>query len=681
MVEDFYMVDSTTLDIFTFDFIKGNQETALNAPNSVVLSESTANRIFKDENPMGQILKSENFSYEVTGVYKDMPKTSHIIADGMASFSTNQGFYNSQSWGGFSIYTYVLLDKNAKPEVVEKRLNEEIIPKYVATIFDQFDIKIKYEMLNVTDIHLHSTFQGEPQPLGNIEYIYIFSAIALFLVLIACINYMNLATARSMRRSLEVGIRKVMGAVRASLMRQFIAESILIAMVAIILSILLLILVLPGINNAVGTSFSAYDLINREIGISLLGILLLTGVVSGSYPAFYLSSFNPLMAIRGGSGSKRYGTVWIRRVLVGIQFAVSLFMMAGTFIIYQQMNFVRNADLGFDKDQIVSFNLNRNMRDQWPSLRNKLMQNPAIENASTSSTIPGRGFGKNVMLVENNEGVMETYGVDAYAVDYDYFDVLNVPFKEGRNISRDFISDTATSVLVNEAMVERMGWIDPVGKRFQFDQDSTVFHRVVGVVGDFHQRSLYNPIEALMFFPSLNNSNVLVKIGGDIRTGVNHIETSFREFFPNQPFEYEFLDQDFQRAYEEDQLRGRLFLSFALMMLIISGLGLIGLASFTAEQRSKEISIRKVLGAEVQGLIMLLVKDFIWLVVLGAIPAFALVYYIMNSWLSEFEYHISIGIMVFVWVLLLVSAFVVMTTGLQAYKAAVVNPAEKLKYE
>ncbi|MEQ6166501.1 ABC transporter permease [Ekhidna sp. MALMAid0563] len=679
--ENWYLVDSTVFEVFKVDFIQGDPETALAGPNSIVLSKTLAEKVFKGENPMGQLLETERFSYKVTGIYKDIPVTSHIRPDAMASFSTNEQYANSQSWGGFGLYTYVVLNDGVNPAYVEQRLNEEIIPKYVATIFDQFDIKIKYEMINIQDIHLYSDFQNEPSALGNIDYIYIFLAVAIFLVLIACINYMNLATARSMRRSLEVGIRKVMGAVRGALIRQFIVESVLIALVSMFISILLLLVAVPMINNQLGTSLLLSDLLSTEIVLTLVGILIFTGLVSGSYPAFYLSGFSPIKAIKGGSGSKRTGNVWLRRVLVGIQFSISIFMLIGTLVIYQQMQYVRNADLGFDKDQVVNFALNRSTSERWETLRTELLKNPNIDNASTSMVVPGNGFGKNVMSVETNEGVMETYGVDWFGVDYDYVDVLGVEVVKGRNFSREFPSDTASGVLVNEAMVERFGWDNPIGKRFQFDQDSTVFHKVIGVIKDFHHRSLYNPIESFMIFPNMNNRQAMVKISGDLEDGLDHIKATWNELFPNMPFEYQFLDQNFMRDYESDQLRGRLFLGFALMMIIISGLGLLGLASFTAEQRTKEISVRKVLGADVKGLVLLLVKDFIWLVLVGALPAFIIGYKIMNNWLGDFEYHTDINFMLFVAVLLIVTFFVMLTTGFQAYKAATVNPSENLKYE
>ncbi len=679
--EDLYLADSTIFDVFTFEFLQGDINSALNAPNSVVLSRTLADKIFKGENPIGELLETDNFTYEVTGIYEDVPKASHLRPDAIAAFSTNQRFYNSQSWGGFNIYTYILLNENSTPEQVVEKLNTDIMDKYVATIFDQFNISINYELINIRDIHLYSTFEGEPTPLGNIDYIYIFLAIAIFLVLIACINYMNLATARSMRRSLEVGIRKVMGAIKGSLIRQFIIESVILTLVALIISLALLLIVIPIVNYQLGTTLETMDLFSGKVLLALIGILIVTGILSGSYPAFYLSAFSPLKAIKGGSADRRTGNVLIRKVLVGIQFAISIFMLVGTFIIYQQMQYVRNADLGFNKEQVVHFPMNRNIRDSWPALKNKLMQHPAILNASTSTTIPGSGYGKNVMNVESNEGVMDNYGIDSYGIDYDYLNVLGIEVLDGRSFSRDYVTDTATAVLVNEAMVTRMAWDQPIGKRFQFDRDSSIVHRVIGVVKNFHQQSMYNPIEALLFIPSLNNGQALVKIQGDYEEGLTHIQSSWEELFPETPLEYQLLDQNFLDAYEEDQRRGNLFLGFAIMMILISGLGLLGLASFTAEQRTKEISIRKVLGAKVQGLVMLLVKDFIWLVLVGAIPAFYLGYRIMNNWLGDFEYHIEISYLAFAVVLILVMLFVLLTTGVQAYKAATANPSENLKYE
>lgn len=678
--ENVYLADSTIFEVFSINLIQGNPAEALDAPNSIVLSKSLAKQIFKDTNPLGQLLETANNSYKVTGVFEDFPPSSHIETDAFISFNTNQGYSNSQSWGGFGLYTYVLLNETASPQEFESLLNQEIIPKYVDVIFSPMGIQVSYELINILDIHLYSDFESEPTALGNIDYIYIFLAIAIFLILVACINYMNLATARSMRRSLEVGLRKVMGAYRGALIRQFIVESLIISLSAILLSLIIVTVVVPIINSNIGTDLVIADLLSSKILLILVGILIFTGIVSGSYPAFYLSAFSPIKAIKGGDG-KRTGHIWLRRILVGLQFSVSIFMLLGTMVIYRQMQYVRNVDMGFDKEQVVQFSMNRNIRERWPALRTQLLQSAYITKAGTSTNVPGEGVGKNVTDVETNEGVMETFGVDLYGIDYDYVNVLDLEVVKGRNFSREFPSDTATGVLVNEAMVRRFNWDNPIGKRFQFDQDSTVFHRVIGVIKDFHQQSLYNPIQSLMFFPNQMNPQVLIKIEGNYEAGIAHLQASWEALFPDTPLEYEPLDQTFLLAYEEDQLRGNFFLGFAVMMILISGLGLLGLASFTAEQRSKELSIRKVLGANIKGLIVLLVKDFVWLVLIGAIPAFYIGYQLMNEWLGDFEYHIDISLILFVIVLLIVTAFVIMTTGLQAYRAASMNPSENLKDE
>lgn len=677
--EDVFLVDSTIFSMFDFNLISGNPETALEGPNSIVISQSLAKKIFNEENPIGEILKTDDNSLEVTGVYDDVPTNSHIRPNAMISASTVDRS-NSQNWGGFGIYTYVLLNEGVNPADIEARLNDEIIQKYVATIFDQFDIKINYELINIRDIHLYSTFEGEPESLGNIKYIYIFGAIAVFLILIASINYMNLATARSMKRALEVGIRKVMGAQRGMLIRQFITESILLTLTALVLSVILIAILVPLLNNQLQTHMSIGNL-TEPLVLGAIGVMvLITGLLSGSYPAFYLSGFKPAAVLKGKGG--KAGNKRLRSSLVTVQFAISIFMLIGTLVIYDQMQYLQSKDLGFNKERVLRVVLdNQEARNKWQVLKNQILQDPNITDAATASTSPGRGFGKNVMQVETNEGVMENYGVDSYAIDYDYIPVLDIKMVQGRNIDPQYATDTATAVLVNEAMIARMGWDNAIGKRFQFDQDSTVFHKVIGVVADFHQRSLYEPIEALLFIPQLNNSNALIRISGNMEAGINSVRRGWENVFPNKPFEYSFLDADFMEQYEEDQLRGQLFLGFSVMMIFISCLGLLGLASFIAEQRTKEISIRKVLGANVSGLVGLLVKDFIILVAFGAVPAFGIAYYFMTEWLETFEYHVNINILLFVLVLVIISAITICTTGYHALRAATSNPANNLKYE
>lgn len=680
--EKVYNVDSTLFDVFTFDFILGDAQTALDAPKSIVLNKMVADKIFKGENPIGKSLRVDGGDlFQVTGVYKDMPKNSHLIADVLISVDNRPNMANN-NWGGFNIYTYILLSPTADAEAFEIKL-DEVIQEHVAPIFAQFNITIVYELINIKDIHLYSDFQGEPEPLGDITYIYIFSAVCVFMVFIACINYMNLATARSVKRATEVGIRKVMGAGRQLLIGQFLTESVLITICSFVLSVILVIISIPIINNALGINLQLSMLAQPTlIGVMLL-ILLIAGIFGGSYPAFYLSAFLPAEVLKGGK-SKRSGNAFLRKTLVVIQFSISIFMLIGTGIIYDQMQFVSNKNLGFDKDQVVTFTFtNGEQRAKWDVLKNKIMQDPNIKSAATSNSRPGQGFSKNLMRVEMEEGGFEEKGVNMYGVDYDYFPTLNIGFTEGRNFSREFPSDTATAVIINEAMATRFKWSNPIGKRFQMmgGPDTTTYFKVLGVVKDFHQQSLYNPIEPIMFFPRLNNNNALVKIEKNPKEAVSSIKQSWAEVFPNLPLDYTYLDEDFQEQYETDQLRGSLFLGFSLMTIVISCMGLLGLASFTAEQRTKEISIRKVLGANVGGLIQLLIKDFLILVCIGAIPAFAVAWYFGQNWLQNFEYSVEINYLIFVGVLLVTMAITILSTGYFALRAATSNPADSLKYE
>lgn len=677
-----YYVDSTIFNIFDFDFISGDQKTALNGPNSIVLNNTIATKIFKGENPIGKTLRTDgDQTWKVTGVYKDMPQNSHIITDALISMTTIPNAYTSSNWGSFGIFSYVMLNENNDASSFRENL-AEIIKKHVATIFDQYDITVKYELLPIKSIHLYSDFEGEPEALGDINYIYIFSAVGIFLLLIACINYMNLATARSVKRALEVGIRKVMGAQRKLLIGQFLSESIILTITALVFSILILIVVIPVFNNLLDLNLTIGSLTDTYVIISIGVIVLTTGILGGSYPAFYLSSFQPVSVLKGKLSSKS-GNSMLRKALVTVQFAISIFMLVGTGIIYKQMNFVQDKDLGFDKDKVIRFRLaNQPAREKWPVLRNKLLENSNIKSASTSSSIPGAGFNKQLFSIETEAGAMEEKGIDNYRVDYNYFSTLNIEVIDGRNFSYDYGSDTSSAVMVNEAMVKRMGWSNPIGKKVRLGTpDSLPASKIVGVVKNFHQQSLYNPIEALMFIPNFNNGNVLVKIGGDVKQTLSDIKSTWQEVFPTVPFESSFIDESFLEQYETDQLRGKLFLGFSIMTILIACMGLLGLASFTSEQRTKEISIRKVLGAETSGLISLLVRDFVYLVFIGAIPAFLVAWYLMDKWLESFEYHINMNGLIYILVLIMTLLITIITTGYFAMKAANSNPAENLKYE
>ncbi|OEK04610.1 ABC transporter permease [Roseivirga misakiensis] len=680
--DNVYAADSTLFDLFDYDFIAGDPKTALDAPNSIVINESMAKKIFKEENPVGQTIQSggnREMSLQVTGVYRDMPKSSHLIAEALISWSTIfQG--REGNWGGWGVYSYVLVNEGVSKAALQVKL-DSTVTKYLDPIFKPININVKMVPVLLRDIHLKSDFDGEPVAAGDIQYVQIFTAIAIFLIIIASINYMNLATARSTKRAMEVGLRKVMGAQRGGLIGQFLTESILITLISLILSVGIMIAVVPSINNLVGTSLEVEALLETNVVLAVLGIVFITGIIGGSYPAFFLSSFQPATVLKGGAAKS--GSKILRKGLVTLQFAISMFMLIGTFVIYAQMQFVRNKDLGFDKEQMMQIDFrSRADVEKWNVLKNELLQNPNIGGTGSAAVTPGNGYSKNVFSIETEEGAMDDRGLDNYSVDYEFFETLGVEVVQGRNFSLDYPSDTAQAVMVNEAMVRRMNWTNPVGKRINLTgNDSLPGARVIGVVKDFHQESLYDPITPLMFMPSRLNPSAIVKINGNIDATIDFIEAAWERTYPTTAFEYVFLDEQFMENYEADQIRGQLFLGFSGMTILIACLGLLGLASFTAEQRAKEISIRKVLGANTQGLVNLLIRDFVILIVIAAIPACILGYISMNEWLENFQFHITPGVTIFSSVLIGTCLVTVLTTGYHARKAATANPAQKLRSE
>lgn len=686
-VEDVYFVDSTVFDVFTFDLLQGNPQTALHAPNSVVLAESVANKFFGPNNGLGESIKSASGrEYKVTGIYKDMPNHSHLIAQAMISSNSQPNFNSSGgNWGGFFLYSYVLLKEGTDPVAFAAHL-PNIVSQYVAVIFDQFDIKIEYALLPLTSIHLTSDFEGEPEPVGNMGFIYIFGMIAAFILLIATINYMNLATARATKRAMEVGIRKVLGSERWQLIGQFLSESILFTLIALVLSFIILPILLPFFNSLFELELQQSLLWSPSVLLLALAIMLTIGFLGGSYPAFYLSAFQPIEVLKGRL-AKGTGNPKLRKALVVIQFVITLFMLAGTGVIYDQMNYLQNKDLGFNKAHVMTFELEgEEATAKYPTLRQKLLQHPKITHTGTSSTTPGSGFGKNLCNVENSQGVMEQKGVDSYDVDFDFFTTLGVEMLEGRAFDPTFGTDSTAAVYVNEAMVKRMAWKDPIGKKIQYGTSDTLpIFRVIAVVKDFHQESLYDPIAPLVFFPDFNNSMAHVRLNptnqGEVKELIAYAKKSWTEIFPNQPFEYDFVDASFMELYQSDQIRSRIFTFFSILMIFIACLGLIGLASFTAEQRTKEIGIRKIMGAETSNLIYLLTRNFLLLVLLAAIPAFVAAWYFMTRWLDTFSYHTEMNYWFFALALLLTLFITFVMTGYHAIKAARGNPIDALRFE
>jgi len=682
--EKFFLADSTTFDMFDYQFIHGDPNTALDKPNSLVLTRNHAIKYFGKADALGESLQNnEGDTYNVTGVIEDVPFNSHFIFDGLIARNSMPKYRGS--WGNFGVFTYIQLPEGYDLAKMDTSL-VKVIKEKVDPIFVKFGIKIRYELQRITDIHLHSKIQDEAEAGGDISYIYIFAAVAAFMLIIACINYMNLATARSANRSKEVGIRKVLGSQRGQIMAQFITESVVMAMMALLVSLTLIYSLLPLFNQLSNKQLPFSYVTQPTVLFSLIGMVFFVGVLGGSYPAFYLSGFSPVSVLKGKVASKG-GSAFFRKFLVVVQFSISIFMLISTLIVFDQLQFMRQKDLGFSKERILKIGLSGDeLVKKSDVVAERMRQTAGVAMSATSTSAPGEGIGKLLLQVEDNEGKLSERGVDLYNADFDFVKTLGMTIVEGRDFSRDVSSDTTYAVLVNEAMVKRMSWANPIGKKFIFGagRPDAVEKRVVGVVKDYHQNSLYDVIEPLMIILNIKNSTLFVKTNeGDVRESIAAIEKTWKEVNPGFPMEYVFLDQDFNSQYKSDEKRSQIFTAFSILTITIACLGLLGLAAFTTEQRFKEIGIRKVIGASVSSLVSLVSKEFFILVGIGMILAFPAAWYFTNRWLQNFAYRINLN---GEWMTFLISAMLAftitfITVGFHVIRAASANPVNALRDE
>ena len=676
-----FVVDSNLFRVFTYKFLAGDPLTALKDPKTMVLTRSVAKKFFGNTNCVDKTLENASGDvYKITGVIEDVPKNSHILFNILISRSSLPADF-ARSWGGFGFYTYVLLKPNTNVAIFEKKL-QPMYDKYLASLFAQYNIKMRFGAQPITSIHLHSDMANEPEELGSMSYIYIFSAVAFFMLLIACINYMNLTTARSARRAKEIGIRKVTGSSKLQLISQFLIESTLTAVFALILSFGLIALLLPTFNSLSGKFISFETLFKPDTILLMLAVILFVGVVGGSYPAFYLSKFNPVSVLKG-SLSKGSSNVALRRILVVVQFSISMIMLICTWIVYDQLKYLRNKDMGFNKEQVLVANANSNndIRSKILAFKNEMRSNPQVLAVSTSQAVPGNGVNFNLFTIESKNGWVDK-GVDCYAVDEDYFKTLGMKIVKGRNFTG--LSDTLRSIIVNENMVKEFGWAEnAMGKRIKFPDDTTGnYFEVVGVVKDFNQKSLYNPITPLILFYAPNNNSIQMKLNaGNMPQTIAGIEGKWKAAFPELPFQYTFLDQDFNSQYAADQKRGKIFTAFSISTILITCLGLLGLIAFTTQQRQKEISIRKVMGAKAGQLVPLMTKNFVLLVGLSCLIAFPVAWYFMDKWLKIFPYNTGLSAQPFILSAIVVLIITLMTVIFHTLKAALANPVKSLRTE
>ena len=688
----FFFADSTVFDVFSFEFLRGDPATALDQPMSVVLTASTAAKYFGNENPMGQPLDFDGKGdLTVTGVIADLPAQSHLDFDFLGSFSSLgaiEGQWIYQNWHWPPMYTYLLLPEGYAPEQLAEQL-----PAFVTrNVGGGLRAERGFGVQRLTDIHLHSHLENEIQPNSDATYVYIFSVVAAFILLIACINFMNLATARSMHRAKEVGMRKVLGAQRPQLVRQFLSESIITAGLGLLLAIAFAALARPVFNTISGKALAWADLLQPETLLLLGGVVLLVGVLAGSYPALYLSGFRPVRVLKGLPVRGGGGTVRFRQGLVVFQFAISCILIVGTLIVYRQLDYVQHARLGFDREHVVVVEVPNDSEIQANHLPLKALwkQHASVEAVTATSGIPPQPRGLYTFPVVLRDTRTDSLEMPTLAIDTDYAQVFGVELAAGRDLSEEFATDQGEGFLLNESAVRKLGLHDPLGQRL------TLYHyagapatgRVVGVIQDFHFQSLREAIQPLVFYTLKNARNkyyydyLAIRLRPDAppQETLAQLETDWQSF-TEQPFDFFFLDDQYDALYRAEQRLGTLFAYFAGLALFVACLGLFGLASFTAEQRTKEIGVRKVLGATVPGVVLLLSKEFVLLVGIAFVIAAPVAYFLMDGWLAAFAYHIHPGLGTFAFAGFAALLIAVLSVGYQALRTALANPVRALRYE
>ena len=676
--EKFYYVDSTLFDIFTYKVLKGEVKSGLEQPNKIILTEKIAAKYFGDEDPIGKTLLAGDKTYEVTAVIEDVPMNSHFRFDAVASRNNLPKDFGA-SWGNFGVFTYLLLPENTDVKAFETKI-QGMYDKYMKPIFEKMNIKIEYTLEPLTRIHLYSTNAGEPEPTGSVTYVYIFVVVAIFLVLIASMNYMNLSTARSAKRAREVGLRKVVGSGRAPIMLQFLSESLLFTIISLVISLILVAVLLPNFNTLAGRSFDLQVLYSPVVILTITGIILIVGIIGGSYPAFFLSRFSPVTVLKGEITQGTAGSAF-RKILVIIQFSVSVIMIICTLVVFRQLNYMKNMDQGFDQENVINVQLEGELFRKYPVFKQALLKNPEIVHVTSTNTAIGEGSPKVIFTVESKDG-MSPRGVNFAVVDHNFVETLGIKMASGRDFREDMPSDTLLSVVVNETFAKRMGWEDPIGKKMELGDSNTLRAQVIGVMKDYHQTGMYNEIESLVLVYRERNNVVYVRLSGkNTQETLNYIENTWKEFFPDHPYNYTYLTERFNRQFDADEKRGFIFTLFTMLAILIACLGLFGLVSYMVEHRTKEIGIRKVFGADDGAILKLISKDFLLLVGISIIIAAPLAWYFMNTWLENYVYHISIGISIIGVAALLTLGITYLTISYKAFQASRMNPASAIKTE
>ena len=681
--ENIYRADSTIFDVFSFTFLKGDPKTALEAPNAIVLTESVAKKYFGSENPVGKTLEVDDWDRQlVTAVISDMPDNSHFKFDLLLPlrFRNRDGspININTIWGGwYNYYTYIKVKPNTNMQVVDQKIRA-LFKK------NQPENENYFYSQPLTSIHLNSNLKWELRPNSDRIYVYIFGLVAVFILIIACINYINLTTARSSLRAKEIGVRKVSGAMKSSLVGQFLAESVVVALLSAVLAVGIAQLFLPGINQITEKQLKLLEAPNVLLLGSVVVFSIIIGMVAGLYPAFYLSSFEPVKVLKG-TALRINARFSLRKALVVVQFTISIALIIGTLVVAKQIRFIQNAKLGLNKDHVIMINdwgfLTRSERE---TLKSTILQVPGVKSAAATDGIVG---GQNWTTTLRWKGSRNSLLVNFLNIDNDYLETLNIELKEGRSFSKEFPSDTADAIILNETAVKQLGIPEPVlGQQIVWDEseDTIIYAKVVGVVKDFHFTSLKNEIKPFAFVTDNTRYGYLtVKLGGaaDIQKTIQQVQSAWDKQVKSRPFHYFFLDETYAKLYKAEQNFKTIFFYITAIAIFIACLGLFGLSAFTIAQRQKEIGIRKVLGASITGIVGMLSGDFIKLVFIAALVALPIAWWVMHQWLLDFVYRVDIGWWIFVTAIALALVIALVTISFQAIRAAFANPVKALRTE
>lgn len=683
------LADSTLLNVFDFPLIEGNKATALTEPMSIILSQTAAKKYFGNEDALGKhvLLTGAAINATVTGIMKDIPENSQIHADMLVSMSSAKQIYgqatSDSEWTNHNFLTYLLLKPNTNVKAFKQKL-PAFMEKYHGQQMRELQMYETLFLEPLRDVYLKSThtlvIPATIITTGNINNVYTFSIIGIFILLIACINFINLTTARSAERAKEVGIRKVVGALKFQLTKQFISESIVISLIAFVLAVLLSVLALPLFNQLAGKTIST-GVFSNPLQLSELFLLsVLIGIIAGFYPSLILSSFKPVSVLKGRFSTSTKGLI-LRKGLVVFQFMISIALMTGTIIVYTQLSYMRNKDLGFNKEQEII--INTNFDKNKDAFKQSLSAIPGVLSSVYSSCVPGGDYTSAYSEMQNAKGETQKTNLNLYFVDYDYIKQYQLKLAAGRSFSKDFATDSTQAMIINESAAKMLGYISPqqaVGRNFnQWGREG----KIIGVLKDFNYKSLQQQVEPLtMRIEPSAFGLISIKIASNnLPATIKAIESKWNTIVPNRPFEYNFLDESFNQQYKAENNFGNLFFNFAVLAIFISCLGLLGLSSYSTIQRNKEIGVRKVLGASVSGIVNLLSVDFLKLVLTAFLIAIPLSWFAMNKWLQDFAYRTQISWWMFALAAIASLLIAFLTISFQAIKAAIANPVKSLRTE